>query len=73
MSSSEQRLDEGRDDFTFGALYLAAAWLHSKVAQVTPLYGTEERFSPFVLSSLRLFLPPSLRLFLSLSLPLFDS
>ena len=54
MSSSEQRLDEGRDGFTFGALYLATAWLRSKVAKVTPLYGTEERFSPFAL------LPPSL-------------
>ena len=62
MSSSEQRLDEGRDDFTFGALYLDAAWLRSKVAKVTPRCGTEERFSPF-----------PLRLFLSLSLPLFDS
>ena len=69
-SSSEQRLDEGRDGFTFGALYLAAAWLRSKVANVTPRCGTEERFSPFVLraSSLPLFLPPSLRLFLSLYL-----
>ena len=57
MSSSEQRLDEGRDGFTFGALYLAAAWLRSKVANVTPRCGTEERFSPF---ALRLFLPFSL-------------
>ncbi|MCF2635107.1 hypothetical protein [Prevotellamassilia timonensis] len=60
MSSNEQRLDEGRDGFTFGALYLATAWLRSKVAKVTPLYGTEERFSPSVSSSLPLFVPSSL-------------
>ena len=70
MSSSEQRLDEGRDDFTFGALYLAAAWLRSKVAKVTPRCGTEERFSPF---ALRLFLSLSLPLFVSLTLSLFVS
>ena len=70
MSSSEQRLDEGRDDFTFGALYLATAWLRSKVAKVTPLYGTEERFSPF---PLRLFLSSSLYPFLSLTLCLLVS
>ena len=46
-SSSEQRLDEGRDGFTFGALYLATAWLRSKVAQVTPRCDSEERFSSF--------------------------
>ena len=70
MSSSEQRLDEGRDDFTFGALYLATAWLRSKVAKVTPRCGTEERFSPF---PLRLFLSLSLCLFLSLTLCLLVS
>ena len=69
-SSSEQRLDEGRDGFTFGALYLATAWLRSKVAQVTPRCGTEERFSPSVSSSLCPFLSLSLRLFDSLSLSL---
>ena len=62
MSSSEQRLDEGRDDFTFGALYLAAAWLRSKVAKVTPRCGTEERFSSF---ALRLFVFLSLSPFVS--------
>ena len=70
MSSSEQRLDEGRDGFTFGALYLATAWLRSKVANVTPRCGTEERFSPF---PLRLFLSSSLYPFLSLTLCLFVS
>ena len=85
-SSSEQRLDEGRDGFTSGALYLATAWLRSKVAQVTPRCGTEERFSPFPLppfvssslcpfvsSSLCPFVSSSLCPFVSLTLSLFDS
>ena len=82
-SSSEQRLDEGRDGFTSGALYLATAWLRSKVAQVTPRCGTEERFSPFALrppslppsfpSPLSAFDSSSLCLLVSLTLCLFDS
>ena len=52
------------------ALYLAAAWLRSKGAKVTPRCGTEERFLSFALrlldsSSLRLLVSPSLSLFVS--------
>ena len=45
------------------ALYLAAAWLRSKGAKVTPRCGTEERsFAPLTLG---LFVPSSLCLFVS--------
>ena len=48
------REDGGGSRRAEGALYLAAAWLRSKGAKVTPRCGTEERFrlSPFVSSSL---------------------
>ena len=42
------REDGGGSRRAEGALYLAAAWLRSKGAKVTPRCGTEERFSPFV-------------------------
>ena len=52
------------------ALYLAAAWLRSKGAKVTPRCGTEERFSSF---ALRLFLSSSLCLLVFLTLSLLVS
>ena len=57
------REDGGGSRRAEGALYLAAAWLRSKGAKVTPRCGTEERsFAPFIFC---LFLSLSLRLFLS--------
>ena len=64
------REDGGGSRRAEGALYLAAAWLRSKGAKVTPRCGTEERFSSFCLfvSS-----SPPLSSSLFLSVPLFLS
>ena len=64
------REDGGGSRRAEGALYLAAAWLRSKGAKVTPRCGTEERFSSF---ALRLFVSLTLRLFVFLSLSPFVS
>ena len=57
------REDGGGSRRAEGALYLAAAWLRSKGAKVTPRCGTEERsFAPLTLG---LFVPSSLCLFVS--------
>ena len=63
------REDGGGSRRAEGALYLAAAWLRSKGAQVTSRCGTEERF--FVSSSLCLLVSSTLRLFVPLTLSLF--
>ena len=64
------REDGGGSRRAEGALYLAAVWLRSKGAKVTPRCGTEERFSSF---ALRLFVSLTLRLFVFLSLSPFVS
>ena len=58
------REDGGGSRRAEGALYLAAAWLRSKGAKVTPRCGTEERFSSF---ALRLFVSLSFCLLVPLS------